>query len=60
MVGFIIAHIGYEKTYQLCAWLTIMTLFLYRWLCNRDTKDKNWDMTWNYVTYAILLRSLKS
>ncbi|WP_342063896.1 MFS transporter [Acinetobacter pittii] len=40
MVGFIIAHIGYEKTYQLCAWLTIMTLFLYRWLCNRDTKTK--------------------
>lgn len=40
MVGFIIAHIGYEKTYQLCAWLTIMTLFLYRWLCNRDTNTK--------------------
>ncbi len=40
LVGFIIAHIGYEKTYQLCAWVTIMTLFLYRWLCDRDIKTK--------------------
>ncbi|MFX8397741.1 MFS transporter [Acinetobacter baumannii] len=40
LVGLIIAQIGYEKTYQLCAWVTIMTLFLYRWLCNRDIKTK--------------------
>ncbi|NUF31151.1 MFS transporter [Acinetobacter oleivorans] len=40
LVGFIIAQIGYEKTYQLCAWVTIMTLFLYRWLCDRDIKTK--------------------
>ncbi|HCA5285653.1 TPA: MFS transporter [Acinetobacter nosocomialis] len=40
LVGFIIAQIGYEKTYQLCAWVTIITLFLYRWLCSRDTKIK--------------------
>ncbi|OCZ51535.1 MFS transporter [Acinetobacter seifertii] len=40
LVGLIIAQIGYEKTYQLCAWVTIMTLFLYRWLCDRDIKTK--------------------
>ncbi|ENX44725.1 hypothetical protein F886_02504 [Acinetobacter sp. NIPH 542] len=38
LVGLIIAQIGYEKTYQLCAFLTIMTLFLYRWICNKDGK----------------------
>lgn len=40
LVGFIIAQIGYEKTYQFCALITIFTLFLYRWLCNRDIKTK--------------------
>lgn len=40
LVGLIIAQIGYEKTYQLCAWVTIMTLFLYRWLCDRNIKTK--------------------
>ncbi|WP_198080068.1 MFS transporter [Acinetobacter calcoaceticus] len=38
LVGLIIAQIGYEKTYQLCAFLTIMTLVLYRWVCNKDGK----------------------
>lgn len=40
LVGFIIAQIGYEKTYQFCALITIFTLFLYCWLCDRNIKTK--------------------
>lgn len=38
LIGLIIAQIGYEKTYQLCGIITIMTLFLYYWICNKDGK----------------------
>ncbi|WP_447506056.1 MFS transporter [Acinetobacter pittii] len=40
MIGLIIVQIGYEKMYQLCACITLMTLLLYYLICGKSLKAK--------------------
>lgn len=40
IIGLIIVGIGYEKTYQFCALITISGLFLYYFMCHKNGKTK--------------------